>query len=853
MRAIRLAIFVASIPRSKRGKPSADIRQRESPSLVKNPRQRQTRRPDKQPSAPHSTLKPATVGAAVGQRKIWLRGAGAAVAAIIAAAGFWHFAAGHKALDSGGANASATFVGSETCAGCHQTEAKLWLSSHHRLAMRQTTDQTVLGNFDNSGFDYHGVHSRFFRRDGKFLVETDGPDGKLATYEIKYTFGVDPLQQYLIEFPDGRLQALSIAWDARPKDRGGQRWFHLYPGENVDHNDPLHWTRLNQNWNFMCAACHSTGLHKNYEPEKDRFATTWSEISVGCEACHGQGSAHVAFAHDRQAWWPFRRSEDPAAGLLVRFDERQSVAWRHDPVTGSPQRSLPPTTLRKEVETCGLCHARRGALSEDWVPGRWLSDTQVVTPLSRGLYSEDGQMRDGEEVYNYGPFKQSRMFAAGVTCSDCHDPHSAELRFDGDAVCLQCHSAGTYAAATHGRHDGVSPPVGCVSCHMPTRTYMVVDRRHDHSFRIPRPDLSAVLGTPNACNDCHTDRSPQWATAAVQGWFGPDRLGFQTYAQAFRAAWTDEADAETLLAGTVGDANTPAFVRASALRELAAYMSTTTVELARKGLADPDPMVRIGALDMLEGAPPSQLWPLAARLLTDPIRGVRIRAADLLAGVPAAGQPAAEREHFEAAAAEFVAAQEVNADRPEARSALGSSYARRGLFGDAEAEYRAALRLDPQFAPAAINLADLYRQTDRNSDGIQLLRTAIAASPRDAGLHHALGLALVRAKRPDEALGELRQAATLDPESADYVYVYAVALNSAGHLEEAISVLDRNIARHPNDRDTLTALVALSRDAGDPAAALAYAERLAHLLPDSSDLDNLIRQLRQQAGKPARQ
>src|SRR5262245_39579367 len=343
-------------------------------------------------------------------------------------------------------DAATAFVGSEACAGCHRSQAELWRSSQHKQAMDDATDKSVLGDFNDTSFDHRGVRSRFFRQDGKYLVETDGPDGKLATFEVKYAFGVDPLQQYLIEFPDGRLQALSIAWDSRPKEQGGQRWFHLYPDEEIRHDDVLHWTRLNQNWNFMCAECHSTGVRKNYDAANDKFASTWAEISVGCEACHGQGSRHVAWARDQQSWWPFRKYEDPTKGLAVRFDERRDITWPIDARTGNGQRRIAPAVLRKEVETCGLCHARRGEFSEDWVPGRSLSDTHVVAPLARGLYHADGQMRD--EVYNYGSFKQSKMFAAGVTCSDCHEPHSARLRAPADAVCGQCHSAEKYAAET---------------------------------------------------------------------------------------------------------------------------------------------------------------------------------------------------------------------------------------------------------------------------------------------------------------------------------------------------------------------------------------------------------------------
>ena len=744
----------------------------------------------------------------------------------------------------------ATFVGSETCASCHQAEAKLWGASQHKAAMQHATDKTVLGNFNDARFDYYGVHSRFFRKDGKFLVETDGPDGKLAVFEVKYTFGVDPLQQYLVEFPDGRLQVLALSWDSRPQDQGGQRWFHLYPDEEIKHDDVLHWTRLNQNWNFMCAECHSTGLRKNYDAKTDRFATTWAEISVGCETCHGQGSRHAAWARDRQSWWPFGEREDQSKGLLVRFDERRSVAWPIDPQTGTARRSLAPATLRKEVETCGLCHARRAGFSEDWVPGRWLSQTHVVEPLARNTYHADGQIRDVEEPYNYTPFKQSKMFAAGVTCSDCHEPHSSKLRFSGDGVCLQCHAPGQYADAKHRHHADVDPPPACTSCHMQARIYMVVDPRHDHSFRVPRPDLSVKLGTPNACNGCHGDKSPQWAAATVEEWFGPRREGFQTYAAAFHAARTDAADAATLLAAVAADGNTPAVARATALSELASRVSSANVGAARTGLGDPDPLVRIGALDMLENVPSGQIWPLVSPLLADPVRGVRIRAVTLLAAVPTASQPLADRDRFDQAAKEFVAAQRANAERPEAHTTLGNFLAQRGLTADAEAEYKAALRLSPPYATAAINLVDLYRQLGRDSDGESALRSALAASPRDAATHHSLGLTLTRLKRPNEALGEFRRATELEPGQARYQYVYAVALHSAGQRDEAMTVLKEALKNHPGNREILLALVSFSRTAGNATAALNYAEQLAVITPDDQSLAALLRELRRQTTKP---
>jgi len=802
-----------------------------------------------QPVAPSNA--PAPVPDAAGPKTLSLRmtlAMAAAAAVAVFAVGLFQFHAGESGKTSPPPipGAEATFVGSETCAGCHQAEAKLWRGSQHQLAMAHATDKSVLGNFSDVTFDYFGVKSRFFRQGEKYLVETDGPDGKLGIFEIKYTFGVDPLQQYLVEFPDGRLQSLSIAWDTRPKDKGGQRWFHLYPNEEIRHDDVLHWTKLNQNWNFMCSECHSTGVRKNYDATNDRFATTFAEISVGCEACHGPGSRHAGWARDKDSWWPLGKIDDPTMGLTERFSERRDATWVPNAETGNVRRSSAPRTLRAEVETCGLCHARRGQFSEAWAPGQPLSDTHMVSPIGRGLYDADGQMLDVEEAYNYGSFKQSKMFAAGVTCSDCHDPHNSKLRVAADSTCLQCHSPDKYADVKHHRHEAVTPALACASCHMPTRIYMVVDTRHDHSFRIPRPDISVKLGTPNACNDCHVDKPPEWSAAAIERWYGPDRKGFQNYAEAFHSAWSNQSDAAKLLAVAAADRNTPAIARAGALSELGSRLTPATLDLARTSLKDSDPMVRIGALNMIENLPLEQRWSMASPVLSDPIRGVRIRTASILSDVPAARLSEADRGRFNRAAEQFIAAQQFNADRPEARTTLGAFYARRGRNSEAETEYKASLRLSPQFTGAAINLADLYRQTAREADGEKVLRNAIDAAPNDAGLHHALGLSLVRLKRPDDALVELGRATELDRHSARYAYVYGVALHSAGRQQEAIAQLKKSLAEHPENREIIMAIVSFSREAGDAATALQYAEQAAKIVPDDPGIRGTLEELRRQ-------
>ena len=570
-------------------------------------------------------------------------------------------------------------------------EHAAWSGSHHDLAMQIADEKSVLGNFSNAKFSSAGVASTFFKRDGKFFVNTDGPDGKLADFEIKYTFGVTPLQQYLIELPGGRLQAFGIAWDARPKTAGGQRWFHLYPGRKLKAGDPQHWTGIDQNWNYQCADCHSTNLRKNYDAEARRFDTKWSELNVSCEACHGPASNHVTWAKKDGDW---QRFAGLGKGLPVRLDERRGVTWIADAATGDAVRSAPREGVR-EIETCARCHARRGQFNDDGVHGRPLGDSFRVALLDNGLYWNDGQQRD--EVYNHGSFLQSKMFAKGVTCSDCHDPHSLKLRAPGNAVCSQCHLPAKYDGPQHSFHPAGSKGAECVACHMPATTYMVIDPRRDHSFRIPRADLSVKLGLPNACNQCHADKPPAWAAAQVEKWYGHVPAGHQRYAEAFHADASGAAGAAQLLRDVVRNPEQPAIARASAVARLAADPSPATNDVLRQALNDPDALVRAAAAGALARVDPALKAQLLARLLSDPVRGVRMEAARVLAGPAEQRLAAADREAFAKALAEYVAAQQFNADRPEARANLGMLHAERGDSAGAEKELQAALDPRSQF------------------------------------------------------------------------------------------------------------------------------------------------------------
>ena len=699
-----------------------------------------------------------------------------------------------RSLDQDPRGAQATFVGRAACASCHEAQARDWAGSHHDLAMDVATDSTVLGDFENAEFQYEAVVSKFYRGDGRFFVLTDGPDGTLQEYRITHTFGVDPLQQYLVELTGGRLQALSIAWNSRPASEGGQRWFHLYPNDHVTHADVLHWTRRSQNWNHMCSECHSTNIRKNYRPDTQTYETSWSEIDVSCEACHGPGSKHVKWAK-RPAWLGalFQRDD---VGLEIRLDERTGVTWSLDAATGQPRRSAPRRT-EKEVQMCARCHSRRSELVEGYRWGEPLLQTHLPALLNETLYQPDGQIEG--EVYEHGSFLQSRMYHAGVTCSDCHDPHSLALKAPGNQVCLRCHETPRYESARHHFHTVGGQGSRCVDCHMPTRTYMVVDPRHDHGFRVPRPDLSVRLGTTNACNDCHKNRPASWAAQKIVDWYGREPRGYQDFASALHAGRTAAAGAEDDLVRVLRDRAQPAIARATAAAALQRWQSQASATALGEATQDPEPIVRIGAAQGLAGLPPDRRWVIGRRLLRDPVRVVRVEAAGILADAATTSPSLEDRADLDRAAADYVAAQALVSDQPEGLVNLGNFYAARDNPARADSLYRAALRLDPDWVPAYVNLADILRAARRDDEGERVLRSGLGRAPDSAPLHYALGLLLVRKGDKAEAMTHLGRAADLAPAEARFVYVYAVGLHGEGRQAEARAVVRRALERMPGD------------------------------------------------------
>ncbi len=673
--------------------------------------------------------------------------------------------------------------------------------------MEAATASAVLGDFADVSVGSGTSRTRFFRDGDAFRVQTIGRDGRPAVFGVSFTFGVYPLQQYLISLPDGRMQVLDLSWDARPAAQGGQRWFR--PLEAAPPGSPLHWTGRAMNWNFACAPCHSTGIRPNYDAARDRFATTWTDVNVACEACHGPGSGHVAWANGQGA--PDRT-----------FGFRHPLGRQDVPRFGAPSAAQ-PIALRIFAgaggtigDVCFPCHARREQIVAAPEPGGHFLDGYRPALLDPALYEPDGQ--DKAEDFEFGAFAQSRMARAGVTCVNCHDAHDLSLRSPGNGVCAQCHRAAAFDTAAHTHHAAGSAGGRCTACHMPQRTYMGIHVRHDHGFRLPRPTL-ADIGVSNGCSGCHADRSAAWLADTLGRWGQmPRPTGF---ADAFAAA-RDGAPADTRLTAALGDVSLPAIVRgtaASLLSDTRAPHATTALAAAAQ---DGDALVRLGAARALSTADAPARAAIGARLLKDPRRAVRLEAAAALADLPAASLPAGSAAPLQAATVELRAALETWLDRPETRTDYGSLLVRLGLPEQAEAQFQGASRLAPDFTAARIDLADLRRAMGDEAGSQAILSAAARSAPDDPAVLQALALSDVRRGDRAAAVDLLTSLASSRPADSDVARLTATALVEAGRRQEAGTVLQRALQAMPRDLPLLALQDAfeLSDDARQRAARL---------------------------------
>jgi len=722
----------------------------------------------------------------------------------------------------------ATFAGSESCFECHKKEYNLWKGSDHDNTMDTAIASTVKGDFNNAVFKYKGFENRFYIKDGKFFVHTLGAEGKPGDFQIAYTFGVRPLQQYLVPFGNGRLQCLPVAWYTEKK-----QWYHLadsvYKNQDIKPDDWLYWTNNGQNWNGMCAECHSTNLKKNYNPETHVYHTTWSEIDVSCEACHGPGSRHNQWA----AIDSLKRPKINNYGLDVKTSDISS---------------------KELVDQCAFCHSRRTSFGDFGHPRKELFD--IISPQLPVVpyYYSDGQIL--EEDYIYASFTQSKMYHSKVRCSNCHDVHSLKLKYTGNKLCAQCHKPETYDTYNHHFHKGFNETgeslvlnkehkvvaVGegslCINCHMPGRYYMGVDFRRDHSMRIPRPDLSKELGTPNACNQCHTDKTSAWAASYTEKWYGKSsRIHF---GKTMYLAGHGDTNVIPELVELIKDTATNQIVAATATSYLANFHDQEFHLLNTNLLNSSEPLVRREAIRNFIPKDQTELIKSLAPLLFDSLKMIRLEAISKLAAIDKNSLDSITRKQFNNEIGEYVATMKYTADFATSRHNLGNLYKNLGQYEMAEKQYKEALQIDNQFYPAEVNLAMLYNKQGRNEEAEILFKNVLKNHPDFGDIHYSLGLLLAEEKKYDESVKHLQKAADILTDNARVFYNLGNLQDFLGMEKDAESNLSKTLSLEPDNPDYLISLIKFYMNKKDYRKAQPLVQRIQTLFPEDPSVKQLV-------------
>jgi predicted CXXCH cytochrome family protein len=595
--------------------------------------------------------------------------------------------------------------GALACAECHRKEYDEWQASQHAHANRLVSP----------GID-------------RAILENGPPEARTAEAVI----GITPLIQYLIPFPGGRLQALEWAYDPRSNE-----WFNVFNNENRHAGEWGHWTGRGNTWNVQCAFCHTTGFEKNYDPVKDVYASSWQAMGVSCTQCHRM------------------REEETGVGFQVA-GRTNTCPMIESSTPDTRHLTPPPTPLH--IDNCASCHARREELFGTFKPGDRFNDHfRLILPDTPRIFHHDGQVLD--EDFEYASFMMSRMGHKGVSCMDCHNPHSGKLKLpaENNALCMQCHTPPGANGATpiipkeHMFHAEGMPGGRCIDCHMPENVYMARDWRRDHGFTSPDPRLTIEHGVPNACNRCHTDQTPQWAEEWTTKWYG-EKMETRRARHRARAVAAYHEGLPGAMTNVLHMARTEEIDawRAALVAMLAEWSGEPPVRaFIEEHLRHPHPRVRSSAVLALGGAPGGE--GILEAMRSDDSALVRVDAA--------IGTVRSHREPH----AELVAYLRNISDQPA----------------------------------GALRNAQVALETGRPADVIPWAEkiTAWDGSPdaaHTAGrLQHAAG-AIV------PAISNLAAAALADATNADYSYTLALALAESGNAPRALQWLEETVRRAPD-------------------------------------------------------
>lgn len=690
------------------------------------------------------------------------------------------------------------------CVNCHAEQVADWQQSDHAKAMAKATPASVLSDFNNAEVTHFTQKALFYHNDNGYFIRFT-QKGQSTDYKVSYTFGHYPLQEYLIDVGSGKLQVFPFAWDSRDLAQGGQRWYPMYADEDIAANDRLHWLQPLQNWNGMCADCHSDGLKRNYNASYDTFNTQFDNINVGCQSCHGEMANHYDSTQQHAtSSLGMSRDEEKALGHWLLTKGEPVAHWQ------GPKRD------NAFMDTCFSCHALRSPLTDGFKPHTPFLDQFTPNFITPPLYYADGQIK--EEDYVYGSFLQSKMFANGVNCLDCHDQHTMKVKIQGNGLCLQCHNSEVYQQPEHIRHPLDSEGAQCVNCHMPQTTYMGVDARRDHSFRIPHPELSEKYGMPNGCTNCHNEESNNWAKEQIRNWHkNPTPL---PNAEAhFISLMHGEGLPLNQHIALINDTSVSAIKRASALTMLPYAVASLSDKDVSAWVHSDEPLIRLALAQTGQLLPPAERLKSYQTLLNDKYKAIRVAAANQLVGF------GLKSDAFKQAFNELLTANAMSTWRGEGNLNQSLILLRQQKASQAMELLKQGIEVDPYFAPNYVNLADIYRNLGQAENEASTLEKGVEANPASSLLQYSQGLYFIRSGDQPAALGAFKLAMNNEPANPQYAYVYLLTMDSLGDTKRAVQQLKLALKRYGNNPQLIQLGSQLAAKAGD-GSSKAYFDRL---------------------------
>lgn len=637
---------------------------------------------------------------------------------------------------------------SRQCGACHKQQFLEWANSDHAWAFRTIQPKLDAQAFHGQKFD-NGVERLLFStgaQQNRLITDTDSGQ----TWIARHALGKTPLVQYLVEAPDGGFHTTEAAWDVHQRE-----WFDVFGNDPRKDGNWGHWRGRGMNWNTQCAWCHMSGFRKNYNTDEDRYHSTWKEPGVTCIQCH-----------------EIKDSPDVTTGCMAGGKEGATLS------------------LQQMHDNCATCHARREELDDQFRVGDCFDDHyKLELPTREGIFYANGMQQD--EDYCETGLRLSRMGKAGVTCLDCHNPHTGTLKLtqEDNALCLRCHANGSLVGKVKApvidpiKHSPCPPDskgARCVECHMPESFYMARDPRRDHSFNSPDPQLSIEYGIPNACTKCHRDMSNERAAEIVSRFYeaSENTKKSRQRTRAVCHAWQRQNHFHTDLLAALAVEENGAW-RATLLELLADCSGYPEVgEAALKHLTDESPLARAAAVRILAERNSSHAW----KALKDPRRVVRNEAGwSLRQNLPKSNQARQESE----ATARF------QADQPPGAMKLARFASEDGRNNEADRWYRKAIQWDPSGIVARHDYALFLSRLGRNHDALTQLETALSLAPEDADLHFKKALCLIELNRTEEGLKSLDKAISLQPQFLRAIYNRAILHHRQGHIEQAINDLEQ--------------------------------------------------------------